>query len=119
MKLTIERGALLRSLQHAQGVIERRTTIPILSNVLLNADGATLSLTATDMDIAIVERVPCAVAQPGRDDGARANPVRRGPQAAGRRRAGDRQRRRAEPADGALRPVADIARHPAERGFPR
>ncbi len=65
MKLTIERGALLRSLQHAQGVIERRTTIPILSNVLLNADGATLSLTATDMDIAIVERVPCTVAQPG------------------------------------------------------
>ena len=65
MKLTIERGALLRSLQHAQGVIERRTTIPILSNVLLNADGATLSLTATDMDIAIVERVACTVAQPG------------------------------------------------------
>ena len=65
MKLTIERGALLRSLQHAQGVIERRTTIPILSNVLLHADGATLSLTATDMDIAIVERVGCTVAQPG------------------------------------------------------
>ena len=65
MKLTIERGSLLRSLQHAQGVIERRNTIPILSNVLLNADGATLSLTATDMDIAIVERVACTVAQPG------------------------------------------------------
>ncbi len=65
MKLTIERGALLRSLQHAQGVIERRTTIPILSNVLLNANGATLSLTATDMDIAIVERVDCTVVQPG------------------------------------------------------
>ena len=65
MKLTIERERLLRSLQHAQGVIERRTTIPILSNVLLKADGGTLALTATDMDIAIVERVECMVAQPG------------------------------------------------------
>ena len=65
MKLTIERGALLRSLQHVQGVVERRTTIPILSNVLLNASEGALSMTATDMDLAIVERVQCDVSQPG------------------------------------------------------
>lgn len=65
MKLTIERGALLRSLQHVQGVVERRTTIPILSNVLLSAADGALSMTATDMDLAMVERVHCEVAQPG------------------------------------------------------
>ncbi len=65
MKLTIERGALLRSLQHVQGVVERRTTIPILCNVLLNAADGALSMTATDMDLAIVERVDCNLVQPG------------------------------------------------------
>ncbi len=65
MKLTIERGALLRSLQHVQGVVERRTTIPILSNILLNAADGALSMTATDMDLAIVERVECNVVTPG------------------------------------------------------
>ncbi len=65
MKLTIERAALLRSLAHVQSVVERRTTIPILSNVLLEgADGA-LRLTATDMDIAIVDRAEAEVAEAG------------------------------------------------------
>ena len=61
MKLTIERGALLRSLNHVQSVVERRNTIPILSNVYLTASGGKLRLTATDMDIAIVEAVEAAV----------------------------------------------------------
>ena len=65
MKLTIERGALLRSLTHVQGVVERRTTIPILSNVLIRAQDNALGLTATDMDIAIVERTPADVPQEG------------------------------------------------------
>ncbi len=65
MKLTIERSALLRALGHVQNVVERRTTIPILSNVLLAADDAGLSLTATDLDLAIVETVACQVQQPG------------------------------------------------------
>ena len=54
MKLTIERAALLRSLAHVQNVVERRTTIPILSNVKLAADGDRLGLTATDMDLSLV-----------------------------------------------------------------
>ena len=57
MKLTIERTALLNALAHVQSVVERRNTIPILSNVLLEAVDGTLSLTATDMDLAIVEKV--------------------------------------------------------------
>lgn len=55
MKLTIERAALFRALGHVQSVVERRNTIPILSNVLLRAEGGKLHLTATDMDLEIVE----------------------------------------------------------------
>ncbi len=54
MKLTIERAALLRALGHVQSVVERRNTIPILSNVLLRAEGAKLALSATDMDLEMV-----------------------------------------------------------------
>jgi DNA polymerase III subunit beta len=53
MKLAIERTALLRSLSHVQNVVERRTTIPILSNVMLRAEGDSLHLTATDMDLSM------------------------------------------------------------------
>ena len=65
MKLTIERAALLRSLAHVQSVVERRNTIPILSNVLLEASEGRLSQTATDLDLAIIESVPADVSQPG------------------------------------------------------
>src|SRR3546814_7699658 len=65
MKLTIERGALLKALAYVQSVVERRNTIPILSNVLVDASGATLSLTANDMDLTIVETIPAEVAAPG------------------------------------------------------
>jgi DNA polymerase-3 subunit beta len=65
MKLTIERAALLRSLAHVQSVVERRNTIPILANVLLEAKGGSLGLTATDMDLEIVERAPAELAREG------------------------------------------------------
>jgi DNA polymerase-3 subunit beta len=65
MKLTIERAALLRALGHVQSVVERRNTIPILSNVMLKAEKGKLSLAATDMDIEIVERVPAQVSRDG------------------------------------------------------
>src|SRR5881227_3220715 len=66
MKLTIERAALLKALGHVQSVVERRTTIPILSNVLLHAEGGRLALSATDMDLEIVERVGARVERDGR-----------------------------------------------------
>lgn len=65
MKITIERGALLKALNHVQSVVERRNTIPILANVLLSAEDGQLSLTATDLDIEIVEGVPADVASGG------------------------------------------------------
>src|ERR1700747_110764 len=62
MNLTIERAALLKALSHVQSVVERRTTLPILSNVLLRAEtSGSLSLSATDMDLEIIERVPARV----------------------------------------------------------
>src|SRR3990170_2926707 len=65
MKLTIERAALLKPLAHVQSVVERRNTIPILSNVLMEVAGDKLALTATDMDLTIVDAVAADVAEPG------------------------------------------------------
>ena len=66
MKATIERATLLKSLGHVQSVVERRNTIPILSNVLLEAseDGG-IRLMATDLDLQINETVEANVIQPG------------------------------------------------------
>ena len=57
MKLTIDRAALLKALGHVQSVVERRTTIPILSNVKLEADSGELRLKATDMDLEVMDGV--------------------------------------------------------------
>ena len=65
MRLTIERSALLKALNHVQSVVERRNTIPILSNVLLAAQGDSLRLTATDLDIEIAEGAPAEVERAG------------------------------------------------------
>ncbi|HEY0524628.1 MAG TPA: DNA polymerase III subunit beta [Stellaceae bacterium] len=65
MKLTIERAALFRALGHVQSVVERRNTIPILSNVVLRAEDGRLSLSATDMDLEIVESVTAQTARAG------------------------------------------------------
>jgi len=65
MKLTIEQAALLKALGHVQSVVERRNTIPILSNVRIEADGGSLSLNATDMDIDIVEATAAEVSASG------------------------------------------------------
>ena len=58
MKATLERTDLLKSLTHVHRVVERRNTIPILSNVLLRADGGAINLKATDLDLEIVETAP-------------------------------------------------------------
>jgi len=66
MKATIERATLLKSLGHVQSVVERRNTIPILSNVLLEArEDGSLRLMATDLDLQVDESVPANVSQPG------------------------------------------------------
>jgi len=65
MKVTIERAALLKSLNHVHRVVERRTMIPILSNVLLRADNGVLSLKATDLDMEVTEPLAADVGVKG------------------------------------------------------
>jgi len=65
MKITIERADLLKALGHVQNVVERRNTIPILSNVLMHADGSSLNFVATDLDIEISESASAQVDAPG------------------------------------------------------
>jgi len=66
MKATIERAVLLKSLGHVQSVVERRNTIPILSNVLIEArEDGSIRLMATDLDLQVDESIQANVAQPG------------------------------------------------------
>jgi DNA polymerase-3 subunit beta len=65
MKVTIEQAALLKALGHVYRVVERRNTIPILSNVLIRAEERQLSLKATDLDIEVSEAIEAEVSQPG------------------------------------------------------
>jgi DNA polymerase-3 subunit beta len=65
MKLTIDRNALMKALSHVQAVVERRNTIPILSNILLSAEGERLSLTATDLDIEATDAAEAKVKRAG------------------------------------------------------
>ncbi len=65
MRVILERSNLLKSLNHVHRVVERRNTIPILSNVLLAADGASLEMKATDLDLEVTEATPAKVEQGG------------------------------------------------------
>jgi DNA polymerase-3 subunit beta len=65
MKLTIERQSLIKALGHVQSVVERRNTIPILSNVLLSADKGGLSFSATDLDMEIIDETNAEVSGSG------------------------------------------------------
>jgi DNA polymerase-3 subunit beta len=57
MKFSVSRDALLKPLNLVAGVVERRQTLPVLSNVLLNLDGQRLSITGTDLEVELVGRI--------------------------------------------------------------
>ncbi|MFT5870462.1 MAG: DNA polymerase-3 subunit beta [Paracoccaceae bacterium] len=65
MKISIERAVLLKAVSQAQSVVERRNTIPILANVLIEAEGDTVSFRATDLDIEVVDKATAKVERPG------------------------------------------------------
>ena len=65
MKLSIERNTLLKAVSHAQSVVERRNTIPILANVLIEAEDEKVQFRATDLDVEIVDRVQAKVDRTG------------------------------------------------------
>jgi DNA polymerase-3 subunit beta len=65
MRLVIERSELLRALGHVTSVVERRTTIPILSNVMIRASGQQLEFKATDLEREVIEQASAEVSTPG------------------------------------------------------
>ncbi|HEV8543474.1 MAG TPA: DNA polymerase III subunit beta [Verrucomicrobiae bacterium] len=65
MKLTISKEQMIQGLQAVQNIISTRTTLPVLSNVLLRAEGNRLDLTATDLDVSISSAVEASVQEPG------------------------------------------------------
>lgn len=65
MKLSIERASLLKAVAQAQSVVERRNTIPILANVLIEASGDVATFRATDLDIEVVDKATAVVERAG------------------------------------------------------
>lgn len=65
MKFSMERATLLRAVAQAQSVVERRNTIPILANVLIEAEGDTVTFRATDLDIEVLDKAPAQVEKAG------------------------------------------------------
>ena len=65
MKLTIDRDELLRGVGRVQGIVDRRGTLPILTNTLIRAEAGVLSLAATDLEVGIVATAKADVAAPG------------------------------------------------------
>ena len=65
MKFTIDKSILFKSLSHVQSIVEKKNTLPILSNILLEAKQNNLVLSATDMDISITEKINCNVIEEG------------------------------------------------------
>ncbi len=65
MKISIEKNTIFKSLSHVQSIVEKKNTIPVLSNILLEANENSLTLSATDMDISITETINCNVIEAG------------------------------------------------------
>ncbi|MEO9822095.1 MAG: DNA polymerase III subunit beta [Paracoccaceae bacterium] len=65
MKISVERSVLLKAVAQAQSVVERRNTIPILANVLIEAEGSDVTFRATDLDIEVVDKAPAMVERAG------------------------------------------------------
>lgn len=66
MEFRIEKDVFLKGLQRVQGIVEKRNTMPILSNVLLNATGEKLEITATDLEVGMKSIYPATVAKEGK-----------------------------------------------------
>ena len=65
MEFVINKADLVRELQTVTGVVEKRTTIPILSNLLLRADEEGVEITATDLQVGFRSRAAARVKKPG------------------------------------------------------
>ncbi len=65
MKFKISRSSFFKTLSHLQGIVDKKNSLPILSNILIEAKTNELILSSTDMDISIIEKVDCSVLEQG------------------------------------------------------
>ncbi len=65
MKFQVSKAIIFKSLTHLQGIVDKKNTLPVLSNILLDAKDNTLTLSSTDMDISIVDSIKCTVLEEG------------------------------------------------------
>jgi DNA polymerase-3 subunit beta len=65
MKFSLPKEAFLEELQLLQGIVEKRNTMPILANVLMNVSGTEIELTGTDLEVGLKTHVEAAVEEPG------------------------------------------------------
>ena len=65
MKISVEKTSIFKSLSYVQSIVEKKNTIPVLSNVLIQAKDNNLILSATDMDISITVQLNCSVIEEG------------------------------------------------------
>ncbi|NWF36976.1 DNA polymerase III subunit beta [Mariprofundus sp. KV] len=65
MNITLSRASLLQAVQRCQSIVEKRHTIPILANILLQAENDTLHITATDLEVGIRSQAPATVSKEG------------------------------------------------------
>ena len=66
MNFTIEKEVFLKGLARVQGIVEKRNTIPVLSNVLLEGIDGELHLTATDLEVGMQSSYPANIRKPGK-----------------------------------------------------
>src|SRR5688572_134389 len=66
MKLSVEKKDLLNVIARAQNIVEKRNTMPILVNVLLEAKGDSVRGFATDLEVSLTDEIPAKVKEPGR-----------------------------------------------------
>ena len=65
MKFKVKKIEIFKTLSHLQGIVDKKNTLPILSNILIEAQSNYLTLSSTDMDISIVEKIKCNVEEEG------------------------------------------------------
>ena len=65
MKFKIVRSNFFKTLSHLQGIVDKKNSLPILSNILIEAKDNALTLSSTDMDISIIEKIDCNVSEDG------------------------------------------------------
>jgi DNA polymerase-3 subunit beta len=65
MHLSVSQASLLQQVQHCQGIVEKRSTKPILCNLYLRAEGQTLQVIGTDLQMAISASIETQVTEPG------------------------------------------------------